>query len=100
MNKILNLNLKFLPIIQYNKNTFLSIIKNLTHVAYILKTNIFLKMNMITCVSGIDLLSNIKRFAVTYEFYSCSNNIRLKLKVFLSIKEKLTSISHIFSSVN
>jgi NADH dehydrogenase (ubiquinone) Fe-S protein 3 len=55
---------------------------------------------MLSCISGVDLVSNANRFVVVYELLSLTYNSRIRIKVFVDEKEKLKSICALFINSN
>jgi NADH dehydrogenase (ubiquinone) Fe-S protein 3 len=55
---------------------------------------------MLSCISGVDLVSNTNRFVVVYELLSLTYNSRIRVKVFVDEKEKLRSICALFINSN
>jgi NADH dehydrogenase (ubiquinone) Fe-S protein 3 len=55
---------------------------------------------MLSCISGVDLVSNTNRFVVVYELLSLTYNSRIRIKVFVDEKEKLKSICALFINSN
>lgn len=94
------LNLTFLPVIKLQYKQYLSLSKYLSYVLQILKSNILFKFNMINCITGIDLINKFKRFCIIYELFSVINNLQIQIKIFITSKEKLNSISSYFLSSN
>lgn len=75
-----------------NKNIYFSLSVLKRHVAY--------HFQMLSCISGVDLISNTNRFVVVYELLSLTYNSRIRIKVFVDEKEKLRSICALFINSN
>lgn len=77
-----------IPILTYQKinNEIILVVSNkhLFFVSKFLKQHIGLQYNLLSCISGVDLLNKLYRFSVVYEFLSLTYNARLRLKVFLT----------------
>lgn len=65
-----------------------------------LKNNSNSRLNLLTSLSGVDMLKNHFRFCIAYELLSIVYNTRLRLKVFLSETSFVPSISNIFLNAN
>jgi NADH-quinone oxidoreductase subunit C len=59
-----------------------------------------LSFDFLSCVSGVDFPERTPRFDVVYELYSISKNHRLRLKVKVSEKESVPSLTSIWSTAN
>ena len=66
------------------KNAYFSLSVLKHHVAY--------HYQMLSCISGVDLISKTNRFVVVYELLSLTYNSRIRIKTFVDEKEKLRSI--------
>ena len=77
-----------IPILTYQKinNEIILVVSNkhLFFVSKFLKQHIGLQYNLLSCISGVDLLNKLYRFSVVYELLSPTYNARLRLKVFLT----------------
>lgn len=74
------------------KNAYFSLSVLKQHVAY--------HYQMLSCISGVDLISKTNRFVVVYELLSLTYNSRIRIKVFVDEKEKLRSICLLFINSN
>ena len=82
---------------EYNKeNSIVISCKNLLICLQILKKHIGLQFNLLTCISGVDLLVKDYRFLVVYELLSLVFNTRLRVKIFLDEYMSAPSIINIF----
>jgi NADH-quinone oxidoreductase subunit C len=86
---------------EYNKENCLVISsKNLLICLQILKKHISLQFNLLTCISGVDLLVKEYRFLVVYELLSLVFNTRLRVKIFLDEHTSAPSTINIFVNAN
>jgi NADH:ubiquinone oxidoreductase subunit C len=76
-------------VIVINKNSLLFVLKNL-------KSHIMFQFNLLTCISGVDLLGLRYRFCVSYELLSIPFNCRIRIKLFLNDYTVNPSIFEIF----
>ena len=94
--------LSYLPVIVYyselkehiiviNKNVLIFVLKNL-------KLHTIFQFNLLTCISGVDLVGLRYRFCVSYELLSIPFNARLRIKLFLNEYTPNVSIFEIFSN--
>lgn len=74
--------------------------KNLIFVLKFLKHHLNFKYNLLTCISGVDLLKSDYRFSVVYELLSLKFNSRLKVKVFVNETSYVPSCVSIFVNAN
>jgi len=85
----------------YNKeNCLLVSSKNLLICLAILKKHISLQFNLLSCISGVDLLVKEYRFLVAYELLSLVFNTRLRVKIFLDEQTAAPSVINIFINAN
>ena len=91
---------KILPVFTLKKNAGLILKHHLVPILLFLKYNIYYKLNMVSCITGVDLLNKLKRFYLIYEIFSYTNNLRYQVKFFISTKEKVNSVTKHFLSVN
>ena len=93
-----------IPYISYqniNKESILIFSKNYLLVNfYILKTQIQYQYNLLSCISGVDLISNHYRFCLSYELLSVVYNTRLRIKIFINEISTVPSIYNIFINSN
>jgi len=74
--------------------------RQLYFVLKFLKLNIGYQYNLLTCISGVDLLSAHYRFMVSYELLSLVFNSRLRIKIFLGEYTLIPSAVAIFINAN
>lgn len=74
--------------------------KNLLLILNILKTHIHFQYNLLTAISGVDLLNEQYRFCVVYELLSVTFNSRVRLKVFLNTINNIDSSVVVFKNAN
>lgn len=95
---------KIIPIIIFQKinNETIVVIgfKQLLFSLAILKNHITYRYKILSCISGVDLLSKSYRFCVSYDFLSLTFNSRIRVKVFLDEICFIPSIVYIFSCAN
>lgn len=93
-----------IPYISYqniNKESILIFSKNYLLVNfYILKNQIQYQYNLLSCISGVDLISNHYRFCLSYELLSVVYNTRLRIKIFINEISTVPSIYNIFINSN
>jgi NADH dehydrogenase (ubiquinone) Fe-S protein 3 len=93
-----------IPYISYqniNKESILIFSKNYLLVNfYILKNQIQYQYNLLSCISGVDLISNHYRFCLSYELLSVVYNTRLRIKIFINEISTVPSIYSIFINSN
>ena len=93
-----------IPYISYqniNKESILIFSKNYLLVNfYILKNQIQFQYNLLSCISGVDLISNHYRFCLSYELLSVVYNTRLRIKIFINEISTVPSIYNIFINSN
>lgn len=65
-----------------------------------LKLNIGYQYKLLTCISGVDLMSVNYRFMISYELLSLTFNSRLRIKTFLGEYTLIPSIVPIFINAN
>lgn len=74
--------------------------KNLIFVLNFLKNHLNFKYNLLTCISGVDLIKSDYRFLVVYELLSLKYNSRLKVKVFINETTYVQSSVPVFVNAN
>lgn len=74
--------------------------KDLIHVLKFMKMHINYQYNLLTCISGVDLLGLNYRFCVAYDLLSITNNARIRLKVYVNEVTPLYSSVDIFHCAN
>jgi len=95
---------KLIPIVtSISNNNELSINvnhKNLLFVMTFLKKHIDCQYNVLSCISGVDLLNTNYRFSVVYDLLSTTNNDRLRIKIFINEITSVNSIISIYRNAN
>lgn len=66
----------------------------------ILKLDINYQYNLLSCISGVDLLGGRSRFCVAYDLLSLVHNSRIRVKVFVNESTSLESIVPLFPCAN
>lgn len=74
--------------------------KNLLFALNVLKNHINYQYNLLSCISGVDLLHTNYRFAVVYDLLSIKFNSRLRIKVFLNETTSVPSVIPLFINAN
>jgi len=74
--------------------------KKLLVVLNCLKLHINFQYNLLSCISGIDLLNSAYRFGIIYDFLSITFNSRLRVKVFVNEITSIDSIVYVFTNAN
>lgn len=102
----MNNNIKnLLPIYQilfHNKDEMSLVVSNnhLISALKFLKLHINYQYNLLTCISGIDLLGLKYRFCVCYELLSLVNNARIRIKVYINEVTSMHSSVSVFHCAN
>jgi len=65
-----------------------------------IKNHIGMQYNVLSCISGVDLLQKSYRFSVVYEFLSLIFNSRLRIKLFIDEYMFLPSIMNVYINSN
>jgi NADH/F420H2 dehydrogenase subunit C len=94
-----------LPILSYNcwKNSEYSLItnpQNLELLLKMLKNHVNFYFDILSCISGTDLLKKKYRFMVSYELLSLTFNVRLRIKIFVNEYFNIPSIISIYTNSN
>jgi NADH dehydrogenase (ubiquinone) Fe-S protein 3 len=66
----------------------------------VLKNHINYQYNLLSCISGVDMLSTTHRFAVVYDLLSIKFNSRLRVKVFLNESTSIFSSISLYVNAN
>lgn len=74
--------------------------KNILISLNLLKNHINYQYNLLSCISGIDLLGKTYRFSVVYDLLSLIYNTRLRIKIFVDEITFITSSTSVFVSAN
>lgn len=86
---------------KYNDESILTVpFKQLKFSLICLKNHIGYQYKLLTYVAGVDLLGCSYRFCVVYDILSLFFNVRLRLKVFLTEINSISSITDIFLNAN
>jgi len=95
---------KILPVITnqiiYNENTIVVNYDLVNFVLNVLKRHTSYQYNLLTCISGVDLLHTSYRFLIVYDLLSLTFNTRLKVKLFLNEITFISSSVLIFINAN
>lgn len=102
-NKITNIS-KLIPIIgvYYFNNEYSIVVtqKNLLLCLNFLKKHINYKFTILSCVSGVDIITSEYRFAVVYDLLSLKYNLRLKVKVFVNEVTSVPTTITVYRNAN
>jgi NADH dehydrogenase (ubiquinone) Fe-S protein 3 len=91
----------FLVYQEFNNEISLVLSKSTLYFALtFLKLHIGLQYKLLSCISGVDFLTNNYRFSVVYDLLSITYNSRLRIKVFINEISSLPSIVKIFINAN
>lgn len=100
--KAISKSLSYLPIlvnyVDYKEHILVVNKTNLLFVLNNLKLHVMYQFNVLTCVSGVDLLGLKYRFCVSYELLTLSFNFRIRLKVFLNEFSSVTSVFNVYKN--
>ncbi len=66
----------------------------------VLKKHVNLQYNLLSCISGVDLLLNQYRFSVVYDFLSLTFNSRIRIKTFTNEVTPIESIVPLYINAN
>jgi NADH dehydrogenase (ubiquinone) Fe-S protein 3 len=66
----------------------------------VLKQNILSQFNILSCISGVDLLQKQYRFIVVYDLLTLVYNTRLRIKVYLNEYDFIPSLINIYINSN
>ena len=91
---------KVLLIINKTESIFVILKEHVFFSILVLKKHIGYQFNLLSCISGVDLLGSSYRFAVTYEILSFTFNNRIRIKTYLNETDILVSIIPIFKNAN
>jgi NADH dehydrogenase (ubiquinone) Fe-S protein 3 len=105
LNSLIDLLGKYAPItaFQLYKNNEISLISNsktLYTLINILKKHIGLQYNLLSCISGVDLLNKNYRFLISYELLSITYSSRLRVKLFINEYSYIPSLFLFFINSN
>jgi len=91
----------FLVYQEFNNEISLVLSKSTLYFALtFLKLHVGLQYKLLSCISGVDFLTNNYRFSVVYDLLSITYNSRLRIKVFINEISSLPSIVKIFINAN
>ncbi len=95
---------KKLPIISSSSISSENIIvvdsKHIIFVLNFLKKHINTQYNLLTSISGVDLLTSEYRFSVVYDLLSLSLNSRLRVKLFIDEIANVDSVTSVFRNAD
>lgn len=100
--KSLNKMIPFLISQEFNK-TELSIVvlaPNLLTSLHFLKKHVGCQYNLLSCISGVDLLKSKFRFLVSYEFLNIIFNNKIRVKVFVDEYNAIPSVTILYINSN
>lgn len=104
MNNKITFLLKMVPAIGiYLLNNEFSVVvtsKNLLFSLKFLKSHVNFRFSVLSCVSGIDIISSEYRFGVVYDILSLQQNIRLKVKIFVNELTPIYTAMPIYVNAN
>ena len=83
-----------------DENIIISSLQTLLFNIYLLKKHINYQYNLLTCISGIDLLNKLFRFSIIYEVLSITFNNRLRIKIFLNENISVPTIINLYVNAN
>ena len=93
-----------IPVISYslinNEQTLNVNHKDLLFVLNYLKKHINCQFNLLSCISGVDLLQTKYRFSVVYDLLSLTFNSRVRVKIFVNEVTSVDSIVPVFRNAN
>jgi NADH dehydrogenase (ubiquinone) Fe-S protein 3 len=75
-------------------------VKNFLVLLNFLKKHIGYQYNLLSCISGVDLLGKSYRFCVVYELLSLTFNSRIRIKVFIDEVTFVPSIVDLYINAN
>ncbi len=74
--------------------------KNIVFALTVLKNHINYQYNLLSCISGVDLLHTTHRFSVVYDLLSLRYNSRLRVKIFLNETTSVASSISVYVNAN
>jgi NADH dehydrogenase (ubiquinone) Fe-S protein 3 len=84
-----------------NNETILNINhKNLLFVMSYLKKHINFQYNVLSCISGVDILNNKYRFSIVYDLLSTVFNSRIRVKIHVNEVTSVDSVVSIYRNAN
>jgi len=73
---------------------------DILHVANLLKKHIIYQYHILSCISGVDLLSKNHRFSIVYDFLSLTYNSRIRMKINTNEILSINSLVNIYINAN
>lgn len=73
---------------------------NITFLLSVLKKHVGYQYNILSCISGADLLTKSYRYLISYELLSICYNSRLRIKLFVNNYDCINSSVNIFVNAN
>lgn len=93
-----------IPFLSYqniNNEHIVTVSKNNVPTTFnILKKHIYYQYNILSCISGVDLLDKKYRFCVAYDLLSITFNTRLRIKVFVDELSSVPTITNVYVNSN
>jgi len=83
-----------------NETSLVVLTKYVVAAIKILKSHVGFKYNLLTCITGVDLMLNSYRFLIVYELLSLNFNSRIKIKIFLNQVNFVLSLCTVFVNSN
>lgn len=97
----LNKKIPLLTIQQFSNEVVITVLtKNLLFVLNVLKKHIGYQYNLLSCITGVDLLDKNYRFSVVYDLLSLKFNSRFRLKIFIDEISFVPSIINLYINAN
>jgi NADH dehydrogenase (ubiquinone) Fe-S protein 3 len=89
------------PLIYYVQEYTYKIVVTVSHTEVLNFSNVLKKhanylFDLLSCISGVDLMESDYRYSVVYDLLSIKYNARVRLKVFLNELAELDSLSSVF----
>jgi NADH/F420H2 dehydrogenase subunit C len=84
----------------YNELCLVLFSENINTILNFLKNHINYQFSLLSCLTGIDLLDSIYRFAVSYDLLSITFNSRIRLKILINENEIVPSSTETFINAN
>jgi len=75
-------------------------VRNAKFLFNIFKNHIGFRYNLLTCISGLDLMGCAYRYSVVYELLSILYNVRIRIKLFIDEIALVDSITQIYINAN
>ena len=74
--------------------------KNIVFALNVLKNHVNYQYNLLSCISGVDLLHTTHRFSVVYDLLSLKFNSRIRVKIFLNETTSVASSISVYVNAN